>query len=172
MTGAAGVKQMDSSREVEEAQQEVVHSTNYAPPQPSAEQMLGAKTVRRDVQHDKLVTEMFQKMELSVHDGTTSAELLDQVEQSRNMDEAGATSMKPATRSDTEAEPVKWDAEKQLGVSGSRRISWVSPGSESFPHPASGLADSDEILTDATGSNRLSRKQNRQKHKQAAAMSK
>eukprot|EP00961_Rhodomonas_salina_P127432 1718167-Rhodomonas_salina.1 len=44
MTGAAGMKGMDSTREVEEAQQEVVHSTRSAPPQQSAEQMLGAKT--------------------------------------------------------------------------------------------------------------------------------
>eukprot|EP00961_Rhodomonas_salina_P159798 2152135-Rhodomonas_salina.1 len=40
------------------------------------------------------------------------------------VDEAGATLMKPTARSDTEAEQVKWDEEKQLGVSGSRRISW------------------------------------------------
>eukprot|EP00961_Rhodomonas_salina_P285416 3856843-Rhodomonas_salina.1 len=119
MTGGAGVKRMDSSREVEEAQQEVVHSTRYAPPQQSAEQMLGAKTVRLNEQHDGLVTEMFQKMELSVHDG---AELLDPVEQSKNMDEAGATSMKPATRSNTEAEPVNWDAEQQPVQS-----CWIQP---------------------------------------------
>eukprot|EP00961_Rhodomonas_salina_P141307 1902385-Rhodomonas_salina.1 len=87
------------------------------------------------------------------------------------MDEAGATSMKPAAHSDPEAEPAKWDAEKQLGVSGSRRISWVSLGSECFPHPASGRADS-ERLTDDAGNNRRSRKPNRQKHKQGAAMSK
>eukprot|EP00961_Rhodomonas_salina_P164975 2223060-Rhodomonas_salina.1 len=93
-------------------------------------------------------------------------------ESAPRMDEAGATPMKPAARSDTEAEPVKWDVEKQLGVSGSRRISWVSPGSESFFHPASGLADPEERLTDAADSNQQSRKQNQRKHKQGAAMSK
>eukprot|EP00961_Rhodomonas_salina_P143751 1934696-Rhodomonas_salina.1 len=61
--------------------------------------------------------------------------------------------MKPAARSDTEAEQVKWDAEKQMGASGSRRISWVSPSSESFSHPASGRAAPEERLTDAVNSN-------------------
>eukprot|EP00961_Rhodomonas_salina_P148260 1995923-Rhodomonas_salina.1 len=58
-------------------------------------------------------------MELSVHD---CAELMDPVEQSRNMDEAGATLMKSATHSGTEAEPVKWDEEKQPVQS-----CWIQP---------------------------------------------
>eukprot|EP00961_Rhodomonas_salina_P061081 820100-Rhodomonas_salina.1 len=74
------------------------------------------------------------------------------------MDEAGAALMKSAARSDTEAEPARWDAEKQLGASGSRRIS--------FSHPASGRADSDERLTDAANNTRRPQKPNRRKHKQ------
>eukprot|EP00961_Rhodomonas_salina_P053758 721318-Rhodomonas_salina.1 len=72
MTGAAGMKRMDSRKEAEEALKGVAHGT----PQ-SVEPMMGAKTVRRDQQQEGPVTEMFRKMELSGHDG---AERLDPVD--------------------------------------------------------------------------------------------
>mgnify|MGYP003685324449 FL=1 len=151
MTGAAGMKRIDSNKAAEEAPKGVSHGTPK-----SVEPMMGAKTVRRDEQQEGSVTEMFRKMELSEHDG---AELLDPVDQSRNMDEAGASAMKSAACSDTETEPERWDAGKQMGASGSRRIS--------FSHPSSDRADSDDRLTHAADDTRRPRKPNRRKHKQA-----